>query len=101
MIAAVATPAASCPGPIGTPSQCATYSATARFIAGLVARKIATATGSTIPAVAGATPIASDPFSIAGKDASELCVLIAIPCAGATALAKARIGTPPNTRATA
>ena len=51
VIAAVATPAASCPGPIGTPSQCATYSATARFIAGPVARRIATAIGNVTTAV--------------------------------------------------
>src|ERR1041384_7516009 len=43
VIAAVTTPAASWPGPIGVPVRCATYRATARFIAGLVARNTATA----------------------------------------------------------
>ena len=62
--------------------------ATARFIAGPVARKIATASGSVTPAVATGTPSVRDPSTIAGSEASELCVLIATACAGSAARAK-------------
>ena len=50
---------------------------TARFIAGLVKRNSATASGRTTSAFLGSTPSSSDDLSIAGRLASELCVLIA------------------------
>ena len=62
--------------------------ATARFIAGPVARNRATASGSTTPEVATGMSSFSDALSIAGSDASELCVLIATAITGALAAMK-------------
>src|SRR3546814_7719958 len=50
---------------------------TARFIAVLVKRNSATASGSAISAFFASTPSVFDASSIAGRQASELCVLSA------------------------
>ena len=74
--------------------------ATARFIAGLVTRKIATATGSETRATDRWTPRSAAAWSIGGSEASEDWVLSATACAGATAFANAARRTRPAKTAT-
>src|SRR3546814_9889589 len=72
---------------------------TARFIAGLVKRNNATASGSTTSAFLGSTPRSSDDFNIAGRLASELCVLIATAKVGTIARRKRGAAMPTTSQA--
>ena len=69
-------------------------------MAGLVTRKMATATGSDTRATERSTPRSADALSIGGSEASEDWVLSATACAGATAFANARSRTRPPKTAT-
>ena len=62
--------------------------ATAKFIAGPVARSSATASGKVTPAVATGVPSERAPASIAGSEASEDCVETATAWLGSTAFEK-------------
>ena len=71
------------------------------FIAGLVARKIATESGSTKSAVDPRTPNLREAASMAGRLASEDCVEIATAKTGTMARAKAPGDRPPSVSAMA
>src|SRR3546814_21146608 len=72
---------------------------TARFIAVLVKRNSATASGSAISAFFASTPSVFDASSIAGRQASELCVLSATASVGIIARTKRGGATPPPRQA--